>query len=93
MPPSRTGGPNTGLQGKVRVASLQLYTPVHTDTNVKLCAHTARNILGSEVQVLHTSCAAIYTKILEDAMQTAIHEAPLPMRLHRQYILIFFPPI
>ena len=77
----------------VNVASLPSYTLVHTDTNVKLCAYTAREILGAEVQVLHTSCAAIFTKILEDAMQTAIHEASLPMRLHRQYILMIFPPI
>jgi len=84
----------TPKQGvSVNIASLPSYTLVHTDTNVKLCACTARDILGAEVQVFHTSCAAIYTKILEDAMQTAIHEAPLPMRLHRQYILIIFPPI
>jgi len=56
-------------------------------TNVQLCVYTARDVLGGEVQVLHTSRAFIYTKMLEDAMQIAIHETPLPMRLHRQYIL------
>ena len=74
------------------MTSLLSYTLVHTATNVKLCVYTARDILGGEVQVLHTSCAFIYTKMLEEAMQTAIHETPLPMRLHRQYTLIIFPP-
>ena len=59
---------------------------------VKLCVYTARVVLGGECQVLHTSRAFIYTKELEDALQTAIHEAPLPMRLHRQHISIPFPP-
>jgi len=74
------------------MTSLLSYTLVHTATNVKLCVYTAREILGAEVQVLHTSWASIYTKMLEDAMQTAIHETPLPMRLHRQYILMIFLP-
>jgi len=74
------------------MTSLPSYTVVHTDTNVKLCVYTARDVLGAEVEVLHNSCAFIYTKILEDAMQTAIHETPLPMRLHRQYILMVLPP-
>ena len=74
------------------MTSVPSYTLVHTATNVKLCVYTARKILGGEVQVLHTSCASIYTKMLEDAMQTAIHETPLPMRLHRHYILMVFAP-
>jgi len=74
----------------VDVASLSSYTLVHTDTNVKQCAYTALQVLGAQVQVVHKSCAFINTKELEDAMQTAIHEAPLPMRLHRQYIMIQF---
>ena len=80
------GVPNFVLfeHGSVDVASMPSYTRVHTDTNVKQCAYTALRVLGAQVQVLHTSCAFIYTKELEDAMQTAIHEAPLPMRLHRQ---------
>ena len=45
--------------------------------------YAARILLGAKEQVLHTSYAAIYTKILEDAMQTAIHDLPLGMRLHR----------
>jgi len=63
---------------------------VHNDTNVKQCAYTTLQVLGAQVQVFHTSCDFIYTKELEDAMQTAIHEAPLPMRLHRQYLMIQF---
>jgi len=74
------------------MTSLPSYTIVPNATNVKLCVYTARDVLGGEVQVLHTSCAFICTKMLEDAMQTAIHETPLPMRLHRQYILMVFPP-
>ena len=63
---------------------------VRTDTIVKQCVYTALRVLDAQVQVLHTSCAFVYTKELEDAMQTAIHEAPLPMRLYRQYIMIQF---
>jgi len=74
------------------MTSLQSYTIESNATNVKLCVYTARDVLGAEVQVLHTSCAFIYTKMLEDAMQTAIHDTPLPMRLHRQHILMAFPP-
>jgi len=74
------------------MTSVSSYALVHTATNVKLCVYTAREILGGEVQVLNTSCASIYTKMLEDAMQTAIHETPLPMRLHRHYILMVFAP-
>ena len=55
-------------------------------TDVQLCLYTARVVLRGECNVLHTSRAFIYTKELEDALQTAIHEAPLPMRLHRQHI-------
>jgi len=86
------GVPNFLLyeHGSVDVASMPSYTLVHTDTNVNQCAYTALQVLGAQVQVLHTSCAFIYTKDLEDAMQTAIHETPLPMRLHRQYIMIQF---
>jgi len=42
--------------------------------------YAARILLGAKEQVLLTSCAVIYTKILEDAMQTAIHYLPLGMR-------------
>jgi len=45
------------------MTSVPSYTLVHTATNVKLCVYTARKILGGEVQVLHTSCASIYTKM------------------------------
>jgi len=55
----------------------------YIDTLSKLCVYAARILLGAKEQVLHTSCAAIYTKILEDTMQTAIHDLPLGMRLHR----------
>jgi len=74
------------------MTSIQSYTIEPNVTDVKLCVYTARDVLGGECQVLHTSRAFIYTKILEDAMQTAIHETLLPMRLHRQYISIAFPP-
>ena len=76
----------------VNMTSLQSYTIEPDATDVKLCVYTARDVLGGECQVLHTSRAFIYTKMLEDAMQTAIHETPLTMRLHRQQISIAFPP-
>jgi len=74
------------------MTSLQSYTTEPNATDVKLCVYTARDVLGGECQVLHTSRAFIYTKMLQDAMQTAIHETPLPMRLHRQHISIAVPP-
>ena len=74
------------------MTSLQSYTNVPNATDVKVCVYTARDVLGGECQVLYTSRAFIYTKMLEDALQTAIHETPLPMRLHRQHLLIdLFP--
>ena len=76
----------------MNMTSLQSYTIEPNATDVKLCVYTARDVLGGECQVLYTSRAFIYTKMLEDAMQTAIHETPLPMRMHSQYILIAFPP-
>ena len=76
----------------VNMTSLPPCTLVHTVTKVNLCAYTAREILGAEVQVFHTSCAFIYTKMLEDAMQTAIHKTPFPMRLRKHYILMVFVP-
>jgi len=89
---AKQGVPNFLMfeHGSVDVKSMPSYTLAHTDTNVKQCAYTALQVLGAQVQVLHTSAAFIYTKELEDAMQMAIHEAPLPMRLHRQYIMIQF---
>ena len=74
------------------MTSLQSYTIEPNGTDVKLCVYTARDVLGGECQVLRTSRAFIYTKMLEDAMQSTIHEAPLPMRLHRQHTSIDFIP-
>ena len=71
----------------VNMTSLRSYTIEPNATDVKLCVYTARDVLGGECQVLHTSRAFIYTKMLEDALQT-----PLPMRLYRQHLSIdLFP--
>jgi len=70
-------------------ASVCEYAIESNATDVQLCLYTARVVLRGECNVLHTSRAFIYTKELEDALQTAIHEAPLPMRLHRQHIYRF----
>jgi len=76
----------------VNMTSLRSYTIEPNATDVKLCVYTARDVLGGECHVLHTSRAFIYTKMLEDALKTAIHEAPLPMRLYRQHLSIdLFP--
>jgi len=39
--------------------------------------------MDAKEQVLFSSCATIYSKILEDAMQTEIDDLPLGMKLHR----------
>jgi len=72
----------------VNMTSLRSYTIKPNATNVKLHVYTARDVLDGECQVLHTSRAFIYTKMLEDALQTAIHKTPIPMRLHRQHLSI-----
>ena len=74
----------------VIVPSLQSCTIQPNTTDVKLCVYTARDVLKGECQVLHTSRASIYSKMLEDALQTAIHKAPLPMRMRRQPISMYF---
>jgi len=63
------------------MTSLSSYTLVHTDTNVKLCVYTAREILGAEVQVLHTSCASIHQdargrNVDRDPRDSSPHETP-----------------
>jgi len=80
------------LRVSVNTISLQSYTLESNATDAKLSLYTARDVLLGECQELHTSRAFIYTKQIEDALQTAIHEAPLPMRLHRQHPSIPFHP-
>jgi len=45
--------------------------------------YAARKKMDAKEQVLFSSCATIYSKILEDAMQTEIDDLPLGMKLHR----------